>query len=146
FQASLELAARQQHAVLTGAATQADVGAEPYDRPIAATARVWFSKAHHVSNVNFDETSGAHVAVAFESARRDRRFCPRLVDCQTQALGLGAGGVLPVRTGAGVDHAATGVDESAAAVSGNRGANGSRQIARLGAHARQEQRRLRSQT
>lgn len=49
FDAFLELAARQQHTMVTLAAFDADVGSQAYYPPLITAARVWFSQTNHVT-------------------------------------------------------------------------------------------------
>lgn len=49
FNASLELAAWQQYAMLTATAFDADVGPQAYHLPFVAAAGVWFPQTNHVT-------------------------------------------------------------------------------------------------
>src|SRR3569833_603690 len=60
LQTSLELAARQQDAVVALEAAQADVRAEADHLPVGAAARVVLARADVVAHVNLDELGRAH--------------------------------------------------------------------------------------
>jgi hypothetical protein len=49
FDAFLELMAWQQHAMVTPAAFNADVGPQAYHPPFITAARVWFSQANYIA-------------------------------------------------------------------------------------------------